>query len=494
MPPWLLIRFALAVIEVRAIASFGNLVYAVMTNVFPECALYTDDELKELKNWSGDASKMMERLTSYVPCFRDPHDYFMPSRRVLGGKTGYLPSIIRSLRLQYMGVKDDPERLEEWERAKRAEFVERQSWASECSNWYSDRQHAEQLAINRVRKERRETIESKLTPLGWTWREFSSPEFFRHPLVSKAKPLTDQNWDTIQHVFTKLHEEIAARQQKQARRRVYQARLVSFWDVYKERCDEIVYENDRVLMPFGTFMLSETAESINNFLYTTPIGREISKAEISPLLPKFVIENASQEWVLQKETELQAHLDKLRVRRVHTEVVFKCKYCSGVLWAPRIFLHNCFGYDRKTREDDPVEVWKWREDVPHHLVDCRRWSPGMFHYDSARTHLLEEIVALCGVSTPSELEEETLLFECLDCGKGTRRTFYRLYGALYHHFRAKNSRAHTLSLTSYDDQMRLRVQNDEYRTRVLTYLGLRAVRCKLCSAPPASGPLDLYSH
>ncbi|KAL0566623.1 hypothetical protein V5O48_015384, partial [Marasmius crinis-equi] len=385
--------------------------------------LYTDDELKELKNWSGDASKMMERLSSYVPCFCDPYDYFMPSRRVLGGKTGYLPSIIRSLRLQYMGVKDNPERLEEWACAKRAEFVERQSWAFECSNWYSDRQHAEQLAINRAHKERHETYVLSYVVL-LSKHEFSSPEFFHHPLVSKAKPLTDQNWDAIQHVFTKLHEEIAARQQKQASRRVYQARLVTFWDVYKEHCDEIVYEDDRVLMPFGTFMLSETAESINNFLYTTPTGREILRAEISPLLPKLVIKNASQEWVRQKETDLQAHLDKLRVCRAYTEVVFKCKYCSGVLWAPRIFLHDCFSYGRKAREDDLVKVWKWKEDVPRQLVSRHRWSPVMFDYDSARTNFLREIVELCGVSTPSQLEEETLLFECLDCGKGDHRMFY----------------------------------------------------------------------
>ncbi|KAF9267015.1 hypothetical protein L218DRAFT_714782 [Marasmius fiardii PR-910] len=94
---------------------------------------YTQDELKKLKNWSQNISTMIRTLSGTgprkcldcIPCLRSDDGYWN-ARKALGGERGYLPSVIKSLRLEYMEVKDKKERLRQWKHNKAKEYSKRQ--------------------------------------------------------------------------------------------------------------------------------------------------------------------------------------------------------------------------------------------------------------------------------------------------------------------------------------------------------------------------------
>ncbi|KAL0567013.1 hypothetical protein V5O48_014978 [Marasmius crinis-equi] len=184
--------------------------------------------MKGLKNWSEDASRMVQLLSECVPSFYERERY----QKLLKGKRGYFPPVIKSLRLEFLEVKEDPEILKEWELKKRRDFSMRET----CNTWDETRRREHRFALVNLREDRR---------LAYISINFCIPNFNHMIIVTKnrgkaegirltpsdlklevpktPRPLSDEliqlnrfdlEWDNIKHVFAQLLDIIATRQAK----------------------------------------------------------------------------------------------------------------------------------------------------------------------------------------------------------------------------------------------------------------------------------------
>ncbi|KAF9267012.1 hypothetical protein L218DRAFT_714649 [Marasmius fiardii PR-910] len=151
---------------------------------------FSMEELSKLKNWNEDVLNMMQRAISggYMPHLRD--------RKILGGEVGYIPSIVKGFRLEYMEVKDDSDKFQKWELAKKKEYESLRKFTSQASQWHQSRAvsavlHRQWEDLAPVRR-RRDEIRKRLSASGWNTEDLMHRDFSEHPLVNRSKDLTDR--------------------------------------------------------------------------------------------------------------------------------------------------------------------------------------------------------------------------------------------------------------------------------------------------------------
>ncbi|KAL0575690.1 hypothetical protein V5O48_006278 [Marasmius crinis-equi] len=456
-------------------------------------ALYTFDELTQLKNWSADVETMVKRLrecgpdrVNSIPCYTD-------GRKLLKGRgrfqKAYLPSTIKRFRLEYMQVKDDPFRLAAWEGEKVKEHHSRLEFAKECQDWQNDRREAERIRTRALLNERCFAIKNKLTPSGWTNTHFADYAFVFHPKVHAVMPLTDQEWLEIEPIFAPLLEDIKASQLKTRRDTVYSARFSALDGFYRDHINDLMRATHQAFVPFPEFLLAPDAEPLIKLILDTSIEDALPKVAVQQLIPgNDSLVELSKKYFSQREQELQTCLEK-KTRRSIDQVVFKCKNCYQSIFAPTLYSHACISSVYTKSKPD----WKWPQYNPFKpRITCRLWSASRFEYDAPLTAFANKMFELCGATDIRSLNDIDPLLECFGCRKKGARTFYRWSRAINAHLHCKNFKLHTLSVSSYDEDMRRLVEDAEYH-KVETLLMSDGIICKLCP-PGASQSGRLHQH
>ncbi|KAK1219552.1 hypothetical protein PQX77_017741 [Marasmius sp. AFHP31] len=451
-------------------------------------ALYTFDELTQLKNWSKDVQAMMDRLCVLGPdrvnCIPFYHDtrYRKLLKGVSRNQSAYLPSTIKQLRLEYIELKDDPTSLAKWEESKLASYHKRVESNEVCKEWYRNHQRAEIRRNRELIQERRQAIKVKLTPLGWTDNEFADGAFGTHSLVIKTQSLSEEEWTLIEPAFPPLLDEIKASQFKARQTGVYRQRFSALINAYQDHSSRIMRATNRRIIACSEFLVSNEAKPVVDLIFDTSTEEKLLFSDMQELLPiGDQLSALSEQQFSQRETELRASLAK-RTRRPIEQVIFKCKECNTILWAPHVFHHLC-PYNHRTRTNAQQIDWKWPQYNPFtssHIQVAPLYAVGRFEYDSSRTALAKQMLDLCGVADLQNLAKLNPLFECLSCSKGVTRVFFRWNTAILNHCSQKKHKIHTLSVSSYNDATLRQVRTREYAGAIRLGIPMSEVVCKVC--------------
>ncbi|KAJ8092075.1 hypothetical protein PM082_024315 [Marasmius tenuissimus] len=152
--------------------------------------LYTTEELPQLRNWSQDVSVMMRSLVhgrtyqTIIPSWVDP------SGHALNGRRGFLPTIIKQYRLEYMPVKDDFDKWMDWKASKLKEHSKRLNFRKACGVWHSKLLNFQETVRCQIRQKRKQEINDRLVELGWERQDIGVVAIQTHPLVQQTRPLT----------------------------------------------------------------------------------------------------------------------------------------------------------------------------------------------------------------------------------------------------------------------------------------------------------------
>ncbi|KAL0577624.1 hypothetical protein V5O48_004349 [Marasmius crinis-equi] len=439
-------------------------------NTCAEKAFYTIEQLKKLKNWSEDVTNMLTFLQPSVN--RTPA---IPSPSIESDHYGgYLPSTIKSFRLEYMDVKGDPQRLEEWGNKKKEEFEIRLKWAETWKEW----QYKCLSKARQAKNERRTAITNKFLELGWDQSLLDASAFRDCRLVNSPKSLTEAEWIEIKPALTKKLNELKAT-------REYRHRFATLENAYTLHCKLLRHFNNRPLMPFVEFLMSPSAQEINEYIFNTNMDVPFTNHTFYTFLDAISIETLSDGWLREKEEELTKALEK-RTKHLLSKVIFKCKTCHQVLWTPWVYPHVCGKANKQARTSPD---WQWPQFNPFEDLDLfhnrELWHANRFEYDACRTAFVEQMLNLSGANDLEHLVEINPLFECLDCRKGgPQRYFYRWTSAVHDHRRSKNHKHHKLSISSYDEVTETEIKDMESSELMAKSIVVADVECKLC--PPAA--------
>ncbi|KAF9267024.1 hypothetical protein L218DRAFT_995925 [Marasmius fiardii PR-910] len=458
---------------------------------------YTRDELKQLKNWSEDVSTMIDRLSGggpnttqdCIPCLRKYADGYWNAHRILRADRGYIPSVIKKLRLEYMEVKDDHARLKEWEESQAERYLKRQKWNLQFEQWLRSRRDERSFEIDMVRYQRRVDIQEKLRNMGWGTLDLGDYQLWRHPWVDQAKPLTERSWATMEPRFTELLQEIRTSRSEEQ----FNHRIGILKGIYTEVRRNLMNQKDQLVIPFVEFILTpEGKDFLNATLYASsdstvqPIHDQTENRKFSSIVLRLDLKRISKRWLADKEAALRAMLEQKRCSL--STAILKCKNCHDTLWVPRIYGHECRTPARSPSTAVQASRWSWPEYNPFEsrFQNYVVWDVENFEYDAARSAFVKQILDLCGASDLRELDAIDPLLECLDCPRGRtlgHRAFYRWQTAVTSHHRYKNAKTHTLSMT-IDPETRIRAEKMENEALADTVF-LR-VDCKLCHSrsPP----------
>ncbi|KAL0575691.1 hypothetical protein V5O48_006279 [Marasmius crinis-equi] len=406
-------------------------------------------------------------------------------RRARYFQQAYPPSAIKRFRLEYMQVKDDPSRLAAWEDEKVKEYRSRLEFVNECRNWQFARCEAERTRRKALLDQRSLAIKDKLTPSGWTAAQFIDHAFTFHPKVNTVMPLTDREWLEIKPIFAPLLEDIKASQLKTRRDTVYCTRFKVLDDFYQR----LTRATNQVLVPFPEFLLTPDAEPLIKLILDTSTEDALSDEAVQQLLPENDrLVELSKTYFSQWEQELQTRLEK-KTHRSIDQVIFRCKSCKLPFFAPALYLHDCYS---SAHTKPPHPNWKWPEYNPLTARLSRLWNASRFEYDAPLTAFLNKMFDLCGATNIQSLNDIDPLLECFGCRKKGARVFYRWDQAINDHLHCKSFKLHTLSTSSYDEDIRRLVEDEEYR-KVQARGMSEGIICKLCPPGP-SPPEKLLRH
>ncbi|KAJ8092082.1 hypothetical protein PM082_024322 [Marasmius tenuissimus] len=372
-------------------------------------ALYTFEELMQLKNWSKDVEAMMNSLcrlgpnhVNCIPHFSDT-GYTKLLKGVSSRQNAYLPSTIKQLRLEYMELKDDPTLLAKWEESKLASYYKRVESVKVCDQWYRNHRQAEIQRNRDLSEERRQAIKHKLTPLGWTDNEFADGAFRFHPVVIKSKSLSEEEWTVIEPDLAPLLNEIKASQLRARCTMAYRQRFWTLTAAYRDHSLRVMQTTNRRVIACSEFLVSNKAKPVLNLIFDTSIEEGVLASDMQQLLPtsEQLLELSEQQFS-QRETEMRASLAK-RTQRPIEQVIFKCKDCHTILWAPLVYSesHPCSNRRTNTQQVD----WKWPQYNPFtSQLRAPFYTVALFEYDSSRTALAKQMLDLCGVADSRPLQ------------------------------------------------------------------------------------------
>ncbi|KAK7047816.1 hypothetical protein VNI00_006144 [Paramarasmius palmivorus] len=118
------------------------------------------------------------------------------------GSGYFIPSLLEGYRLEFVEVRDDPDKLGQWMKERQAKFIELTKHAERCREWHVRKQlqaKAEREAeLDKIRGLRMDTILKKLAKLGYDEEDLACrPQITHHSLVNQAKKLTEKEWEKI---------------------------------------------------------------------------------------------------------------------------------------------------------------------------------------------------------------------------------------------------------------------------------------------------------
>ncbi|KAL0566711.1 hypothetical protein V5O48_015290 [Marasmius crinis-equi] len=332
----------------------------------------------------------------------------------------YVPNSIRRLRAEWLKVKDDLEKLMDWEGRKRQEHRQLEKWATECKSWTIDLTH-----------QRRMKITSELLKLGWKQEELEDPLFSdpTHGLRHQAKLFTAHDWHAnIKAPLIKRLEEVRAQRLEAERKRVFNKRSRTFATLYLDRCDSV--RSRGITLPSkGDFIVSPIAARLANLLYSTDIKRHVKKRirRILDNIPDSALEITSKAWLAEKEADVKSKLLVESDEESLDTTLFLCRSCNQHFPGPRIFDHLCTSTSSPSSSapgiaeyEPPAPVlppdWKWPQYNPLKISRAwYPWNPETFIFDEHATGYFKQLMTLCDVKDCNELEAMDPQLKCQDC-------------------------------------------------------------------------------
>ncbi|KAK1219533.1 hypothetical protein PQX77_017721 [Marasmius sp. AFHP31] len=445
-----------------------NVVWECHFRCHKNCAskvFYSLDELSKLKTWNKDVEAMMQRGIEggFIPRYED--------RKLFGDEAVYLPSIIKSLRLEYQEIKDNQKELEKWERAKRERYSTLRNFGGQCEHWnqlWTDHcamvRHCDELALQR---QRRNEINERLKSLGWSDEDLLQRDFANHPLVNQTKELTNRAWTTIQPILVEHLEQLKEKRLEQA----YASRHVLLKTVYDFHCKMNCKSEYDVFPPIGDFILSPQAQAINDLIWNTPREQEVTQPQfIRTLLHQTDFGVLIKEWKAGIHKQLKADPES---------AVFRCRHCREVLWVPRLYAHKCL-----LSSVAPVAPLEWVHPEANFnpFVDFHwsTWSSHLLEYSEPATSYRARVQEMCEAEDLRGVDEMDPLFACRECSQ-----VFGWTRAIAHQ--------HNHTLLIVKDEVLVSAARNEMQPPVVRP---DTVLCQLCKStpPPAHWTATIYTH
>ncbi|KAK7046022.1 hypothetical protein VNI00_007017 [Paramarasmius palmivorus] len=380
----------------------------------------------------------------------------------------FVPSILDNYRLEFLEVKDDPEKLAEWKEDKKEEYEELTKHDLECRKWHLRKQEQRKTELEDLRKIRVDTIIRKLEALGWDKKDLARrPQITHHSVINQPKELTEKEWERIGPTIIGIVQRENVRT-KEDRERIqeYAGRYQRFGEVYAAHLRD---HGDPAIPPLGDVVVA--AKSVESLIWDTPWKEQVSEGALAQAL-RTDLPNLTREWTAVVRKKLRSRIAKNQSQATPNTAIFRCLVCQELLWIPRLYSHRCLSAHKRPT------AWQWYYN-PFKILSWRLWSSRLLTLHRAGTANAQKMLQLCGLDTTraslaEDLDNMDVVFECLDCKSGPARHFMRWTSVL------KHSKGHQLSVTSYDDVVRSLVMEYFNSCYPRKGSGGKYWRCSLC--------------
>ncbi|KAL0575694.1 hypothetical protein V5O48_006282 [Marasmius crinis-equi] len=349
---------------------------------------------------------------------------YLPVYKTSSHNCTYLISAFKPLHHQYMEVKDDTAKLNQWNEKQACRRDEMIRHGLECQRWLKEGRSQRRDEQKTLRSRRRDEITKRLRKLGWDNHELENPAFLSHRHVAQAKVLIDHEWNVIKPPLIRLLEDLKRSRLTEDSGAVVRERYQLLQNTYEAYCTDTLQVHDGVAPPIGDVALLPEFNftALQKMIQKIPLDRRLTAPDFTKAFD-FDLADITKGWMADKGVQLREIARQGDGKCDLRSVVFKCNLCSESLWIPRVYGHRCLF-------ESPLNPFQLPAHKPtgkscfdpfeDSVLHWRQWSTKLLVYSLCETWYAKTVLDLCGMNMTScsleDLEEVDPLLECLDCG------------------------------------------------------------------------------